>query len=161
MLNDVLETHFVCPQDPANRRTIVGRAHGQAAIVVPTVFHNPREWAQLADPSSQTGRSVVCGNLTAFAVFGFFIQAELSLLLAGSAAADPEANSIVVTCHYRLQLSFAQDFLQRFLATFEWAHQEDVGELFQKGIIGFMGPPCSERRQCKDRPVAGHAADTF
>ena len=132
MLNDVLESRFACPQDPKKTRKSHARTDGKIAIVVPTVFHNSGEWAQLADPNSQIGGSVVCGNLTAFAVLGFFIRAELSLLLAGSAVAGLEANSIVVTRHYRLQLSFAKDFHQRLLATFEWAHQEDVGELFQK-----------------------------
>jgi hypothetical protein len=83
---------------------------------------------------------VVCGNLTVFAVLGFIIQAELTHLLQQKAVDVLEANEIVVTCHYRLQLSFARDFLKRFLETIEWAHQNVVDELFTKGIIGFMGP---------------------
>ena len=125
---------------PQKARKIHARADGKLAIVFPTVFHNSGEWAHLAVPNSQTGRSVVCGNLAVFAGLGFFIQAELAHLLQQKAVDVLEANEIVVTCRYRLQVLFAKDFLQRFLATFEWAHQKVLGELLEKGIIGFMGP---------------------
>ena len=140
MLNDALECHFVSPQDSALTRTLRARPDGVPALVLPIVFHNSKEWESLDDPRSQTRRSVVCSNLTMFAALGFIIQAELSNLLAHSTVDELEANAFVVTCHYRIQLACAKDFLQRYLATIEWAHQEQVEELFEKGVIGFMGP---------------------